>query len=182
MSTFTTLKHKNMTKTHRDKFSNIPKSKPLLEQTRRKSREDPNTQSRHPTRLQLGNKRKTSWKIHGRAINTDLSVSTWKDNVAVAEKLSNGNLHANFANVASTCGRVCGTFCVDVVTRQTRRHLPSRVVQTPQHLPSRVARTRQTRERWVWQVLCKFSKSGKSGKFGECRLDHFMHIKYVICS
>lgn len=60
MSTFTTMKHKNMTKTHRDKFSNIPKSKPLLEPTHRKSREDPNTQSRHPTRWQLGNKRKTS--------------------------------------------------------------------------------------------------------------------------
>jgi hypothetical protein len=83
-----------------------------------------------------------------------------------------------------------------VVTRQTRQHLPSRVARTRQtrrHLPSRVARTRQTRrhspshvawtrqtcERRVWRVLCEFSESGE---FGECRLDHFMHIKYVICA
>jgi hypothetical protein len=45
--------------------------------------------------------------------------------------------------------------------------------------PSRVARTRQTRERQVWRVLCEF---GESGKFGECRLDRFMHIKDVICA
>ncbi len=83
-------------------------------------------------------------------------------------------------------------------TRQTRRHLPSRVARTcqtcrdspshvartrqaHQHSPSRVAQTRQTCERRVWQVLRKFSESGESGKFGECRLDHFMHKKYVIC-
>ncbi len=68
--------------------------------------------------------------------------------------LSKGNLtanfvSANFANVASTRGRVCGVFRVDVVTRQTRRHSPSRVARTRQtcrHSPSRVARTRQTRE------------------------------------
>jgi hypothetical protein len=67
-------------------------------------------------------------------------------------------------------------------TRQNRRHSPSRVVRTRQtrrHSPSRVARTRQTRERRVWQVLCEFSESGE---FGECRLDRFMHIKYVICA
>jgi hypothetical protein len=70
-------------------------------------------------------------------------------------------------------------------TRQTRRHSPSRVTRTRQtrrHSPSRVARTRQTRKRRVWQVLCEFSESGKSGKFGECRLDRFMYIKYVICA
>ncbi len=87
--------------------------------------------------------------------------------------ISNGNStanlsSANFVNVASTRGRVFGAFCVDVVTRQTCRHLPSRVT-----------RTRQTRERRVWRVLCEFSESGE---FGECRLDHFMHIKYVICA
>jgi hypothetical protein len=54
--------------------------------------------------------------------------------------------------------------------------------QTRRHSPSRVARTRQTRERRVWQVLCEFSESGESGKFGKCRLDRFMHIKYVICA
>jgi hypothetical protein len=107
---------------------------------------------------------------------------------------------ANFANVASTCassrGRVFGAFRVDVVTRQTRRHLPSLVTRTRQtrqhspsrvsrtrqtrrHLPSRVARTRQTPERRVWQVLSEFSESGE---FGECRLDRFMHIKYVTCA
>jgi hypothetical protein len=73
--------------------------------------------------------------------------------------------------------------CVlDVVTRQTRRHSPScvgRTRQTRRHLPSRVARTRQTREKQVWQVLCEFSESVK---FGECRLDRFMHLKYVICA
>ncbi len=70
-------------------------------------------------------------------------------------------------------------------TRQTRRHSPSRVArtwQTRRHSPSHVARTRQTRERQVWQVLCKFSESSESGEFGECRLDRFMHIKYVICA
>jgi hypothetical protein len=39
--------------------------------------------------------------------------------------------------------------------------------------------TRQTRERQVWRVLREF---GKSGEFGECRLDRFMQIKYVICA
>ena len=112
---------------------------------------------------------------------------------------STGNFaSANFANVASTHassrGRIFGAFRVDVVTRQTRRHLPSRVARTRQtqqhspslvartrqtcrHSPSPVARTRQTRERQVWHILCEFSNSGK---FGKCRLDHFMHIKYVI--
>ncbi len=54
--------------------------------------------------------------------------------------------------------------------------------QTRRHSPSRVAQTRQTRERRVWQVLRKFSECGESGKFGECRLDHFMHITNVICA
>jgi hypothetical protein len=71
------------------------------------------------------------------------------------------------------------------LTPQTRQDSPSRVAQTPQtrrHLPSRVARTRQTCERQVWQVLHKFSKSGESGEFGKCKVDNFMHIKYVICA
>jgi hypothetical protein len=65
---------------------------------------------------------------------------------------------------------------------RTRQHSPSHVArtrQTQRDSPSRVARTRQTCERRVWQVLHEFSESGK---FGECRLDHFMHIKYVICA
>jgi hypothetical protein len=71
--------------------------------------------------------------------------------------LSNGNSTANlssasFVNVASTRastrGLVFGAFRVDVVTRQTRRHSPSRVTRTRQtrrYSPSRVSRTRQTR-------------------------------------
>ncbi len=52
-------------------------------------------------------------------------------------KLSNGHstanfASANFANVASTRGHVFGVFCVDVVTRQTRRHSPRRVAWTRQ--------------------------------------------------
>ena len=27
----------------------------------------------------------------------------------------------------------------------------------------------------------EFGKFDDSGKFGECRLDHFIHIKYVFC-
>ncbi len=45
------------------------------------------------------------------------------------------------------------------------------------------ARTRQTRERQVWQVwqlLHEFSEFGEFGEFSECRLDRFIHIKYVI--
>ncbi len=45
-----------------------------------------------------------------------------------------------------------------------------------------VLRGLATCERRVWHVLCKFSESGESGEFGECRLDLFMHIKYVICA
>jgi hypothetical protein len=70
-------------------------------------------------------------------------------------------------------------------TRQTRRHSPNRFArtrQTRQHSPSRVARTRQTRKRRVWRVLREFGEFGESGEFGECRLDRFIHIKYVICA
>ncbi len=41
------------------------------------------------------------------------------------------------------------------------------------------ARTCQTHERQVWQLLHKFSEFGE---FSECRLDRFIHIKYVICA
>ncbi len=67
-------------------------------------------------------------------------------------------------------------------TCQTCQDSPSRVARTRQtrrHPPSRVARTCQTWERRVWRVLRKFSESGK---FGKCRVDHFMHIEYVICA
>ncbi len=33
----------------------------------------------------------------------------------------------------------------------------------------------------VLRGLAKLAK-GKSGEFGECRLDRFIHIKYVICA
>jgi hypothetical protein len=86
--------------------------------------------------------------------------------------LSNGhstaNLSsANFATVASARasnrGRVFDPFRVGVVTRKTRRHS-------------------QAVLRGLAKVLCQFSESGESGEFGECRLDLFMHIKYVICA
>ncbi len=70
-------------------------------------------------------------------------------------------------------------------TRQTHRHLPSHVARTRQtrrHLPNHFARTRQTRERQVWRVLHEFSEFGKFGEFSVCSLDHFIHIKYVICA
>ena len=122
--------------------------------------------------------------------------------------VSNGYSPANLAN-SSTRAKLAifgeceyspkRPFSEMCETRQTRRHLPSRVArtcqthrhspsrvartrQTRRHSPSRVARTRQTRERRVWHVLCKFSESGKSGEYGQCRLDRFMHIKYVICA
>ncbi len=44
------------------------------------------------------------------------------------------------------------------------------------------ARTRQTRERQVWQLLHQFSELSEFGEFSKCRLDRFMHIKYVICA
>ncbi len=37
-------------------------------------------------------------------------------------------------------------------------------------------------QKGVWQVLHEFSESGESGEFGECRIDRFIHIKYVICA
>ncbi len=73
-------------------------------------------------------------------------------------------------------------------TRQTRQHSPTwfaRTHQTRRHLPTQFARTRQTRESQFLQVLCEFGKFGESGEFGkfsECRLDHFILIKYVICA
>jgi hypothetical protein len=87
-------------------------------------------------------------------------------------------------------------------TRQTRRHSPSRVARTRQtrrHSPTiyrvlaRLADIRQAVLRGLarlakgkfgkfWRVLREFSESGKSCKFGDCRLDRFIHIKYVICA
>jgi hypothetical protein len=32
------------------------------------------------------------------------------------------------------------------------------------------------------QVLREFGESGQFGKFSECRLGRFIHIKYVICA
>jgi len=63
---------------------------------------------------------------------------------------------------------------------QTRRHLSAWFAPTRQfrrHLPTWFARTRQTCESQVLQVLRKF---GKFGEFSECRLDCFIHTKYVI--
>ena len=38
------------------------------------------------------------------------------------------------------------------------------------------------RERQVWQLLHEFSEFGEFGEFSKCRLDRFIHIKYVICA
>jgi hypothetical protein len=81
-------------------------------------------------------------------------------------------------------------------TRHTRRHLPSPVARTPQtrqDLPSRVARTHQTRRHSPKPCcadsldsqkasLASVTRLSESGEFGKSRLDHFMHIKYVICA
>ena len=64
-------------------------------------------------------------------------------------------------------------------TRYIRRHWPPFLARTRYIRPkfaNHFARTRQTRERQVWQLLHEFSE------FSECRLDRFMHIKYVICA
>ncbi len=34
----------------------------------------------------------------------------------------------------------------------------------------------------VWRVYREFSKFGEFGEFSKCRLDPFIHIKYVICA
>ncbi len=110
--------------------------------------------------------------------------------------LSNGYSPANLANSSTRAklavfGNVSDPPDSPTFAKPCRADSPSRVArarQTRRHSPSRVARTRQTRERRVWHVLCEFSESGESGKsgefgeFGECRLDRFMHIKYVICA
>ncbi len=67
-------------------------------------------------------------------------------------------------------------------TRYIRRHSPTcfgRTRYIRRHSPNYFARTRQTRERQVWQLLHEFSEFGE---FSECRLDRFIHIKYVICA
>jgi hypothetical protein len=116
--------------------------------------------------------------------------------IKVVKSLSNGYSPANLANSSTRAKLAVFGECE---TRQTRRHSPSRVARTRQnrrlppsrvartrqtrrHSPSRVARTRQTRERRVGRVLREFSESGEFGEFGECRLDRFIHIKYVICA
>jgi hypothetical protein len=85
---------------------------------------------------------------------------------------------ANFANVvstcASTCGRVFGAFRVDVVTRQTRQHLPSRVARTRQtgrHSQSCVVRTRQTRRHLPKSIFEK----------NVTRLDKFVRVTHESC-
>ncbi len=67
-------------------------------------------------------------------------------------------------------------------TRYIRQHSPTCFGWTRyirRHSPNHFARTRWTRERQVWRLLHEFSEFGK---FSECRLDRFIHIKYVICA
>ncbi len=54
---------------------------------------------------------------------------------------------------------------------------------------ARLAYIRQAVLRWLARladtrqaVLHEFGEFGKSGKFGKCRLDRFIHMKYVICA
>jgi hypothetical protein len=37
-------------------------------------------------------------------------------------------------------------------------------------------------ERQVLREFGKFGEFSESGKFSECRLDRFIHIKYVVCA
>jgi hypothetical protein len=73
-------------------------------------------------------------------------------------------------------------FCEYSPDSQTFAKLFYETRQTRRHSPNHFAGTRQTREMQVWRVLWGYGKFGKSGKFGECRLDRFIHIKYVICA
>ncbi len=94
--------------------------------------------------------------------------------------LSNGYSPANLANLSTRAKLAVFGECEYSPKRPFSEMCWTR--QTRRHSPSRVARTRQTRERRVWHILCEFSESGESGEFGECRLDRFIHIKYVICA
>ncbi len=70
-------------------------------------------------------------------------------------------------------------------TRYIRPHSPTCFAFTRQarwRSLNHFARTRQTCERQVWRVLHEFSKFGEFGEFSKCRLDCFIHIKYVICA
>jgi hypothetical protein len=84
-------------------------------------------------------------------------------------------------------------------TRYIRRHWPAYFARTRYIRPTfanqfprtryirptfanHFPRTRYIRERQVCQLLHKFSEFGEFGEFSECRLDRFIHIKYVICA
>ncbi len=76
-------------------------------------------------------------------------------------------------------------FCSDLQNSPTFANLFCLDLPNLPTFASGFARTRQTCKRQIWRVLCEFGEFGKSGElgeFGECRLDHFMHIKYVICA
>ncbi len=109
-------------------------------------------------------------------------------------KLSNGHSPANLLN-SSTRQKftIFGEFEYSPKwsfwkigwTRYIRRHSSTcfgRTRYIRQHSPNHFARTRQTRKRQVWQLLDEFSEFGEFGEFSECRLDRFIHIKYVICA
>jgi hypothetical protein len=125
------------------------------------------------------------WNVHDRATNCyGVAICDYKlSNGPSTANLLNSSTRQNFSIFVKFEYSPKLPFSEMCQTRQTRRHSPNhvaRICQTRRHSPSRVARTRQTRERWVWRVLREFGESGESGQFGECRLDHFMHINYVI--
>jgi hypothetical protein len=45
-----------------------------------------------------------------------------------------------------------------------------------------ISGTHQTCKSQVLQVISEFGKFGEFGEFSECRLDRFIHIKYVMCA
>ena len=94
-------------------------------------------------------------------------------------------LDKNSPFLANSSTRQNGHFRHFGRTRYIRRHSPTCFGQTQyirRHSPTKFARTLQTSESQVLQVLHEFGKSGEFGEFSECRLDRFIHIKYVICA
>jgi hypothetical protein len=112
-------------------------------------------------------------------------------------KLSNGHSPANLSNL-STRQKFASfgefeyspkwLFLKIGWTRYIRRHWPTYFARTRYIRPTfanHFARTRQTCKRQVWQLLHEFSEFSEFvevSEFSECRLDRFMHIKYVICA
>jgi hypothetical protein len=105
--------------------------------------------------------------------------------------LSNGHSPANLSN-SSTRRKLASfvefeyspkwSFWKIGRTQYIRRHWPPYFARTQYIRPTfanHFPRTRYIRERQIWRLLHEFSEFGE---FGKCRLDRFIHIKYVICA